>query len=211
MGVREGELDVAAVLDELAALRPVFHSEADFQHEFALQLKLLFPDCEVRLEVPFSGEARGATDILVRRKGRVHGIELKYLTKKFFYEARGEIFSLKAQGATDLRRYDVMKDILRLERFNESSGGPSFLIVLTNDSAYWNYQPRLNSIDTDFRLHDGRAVTGRLAWGKHAAAGSIKGREQPIELARSYSLSWADYSNVGSGAGRFRSLSVKIA
>ena len=45
-----GGLPLDAVLAGLSAKRPVFHSEADFQHAFAWEVHLLDPRIEVRLE-----------------------------------------------------------------------------------------------------------------------------------------------------------------
>ena len=35
----------------LARVRPLFHSEADFQHAFAWQLHSAHPDARIRLEI----------------------------------------------------------------------------------------------------------------------------------------------------------------
>jgi hypothetical protein len=204
-------LDIPGILRSLAERRPVFHSEADFQHEFAWELRSIDPACHVRLEVPSPIPGVGTTDIVIRRGQNMFGIELKYLTKRLTHEHLGESFSLKAQGATDLRRYDVLKDIQRLERFNEAFGGPSFVIVLTNEAAYWN-DGRVQTIDSSFRLHHGRLVggDGELRWADHAGTGTTKGREAPIPLRRQYQLGWGDYSAIAGAAGAFRYLSVEI-
>ena len=67
----------------LAAIRPIFHSEADFQHALALSLIARHPDLELRLEHPRDGVA-GAIDIIGRSGGRrVLALELKYLCGAF--------------------------------------------------------------------------------------------------------------------------------
>jgi len=43
-------IDVDDLLKTLASVRPVFHSEADFQHSFAWELHRRYPTAEVRLE-----------------------------------------------------------------------------------------------------------------------------------------------------------------
>jgi len=203
-------IDVCSILNSLATRRPIFHSEADFQHEFAWELRGIDPACEVRLEVPSNREGVGTTDLVVRRNGVVHGIELKYLKKQFKFDHPNEIFRLKSHGAPDQRRYDVLKDIQRLERFNELFRGSSFAIVLTNDPTYWNGGVTGNTIDADFRLNHGRVVNGELSWAKHAGAGSIKGREPTISLAGTYELRWADYSLLPGVAGAFRHLCIEV-
>ncbi len=41
------------LMADLAAHRPIFHSEADFQHALAWQIHEAMPDCEIRLEWPY--------------------------------------------------------------------------------------------------------------------------------------------------------------
>lgn len=204
-------IDPHAILQSLAKRRPVFHSEADFQHEFAWELRSLEPCCEVRLEVPSSIAGVGTTDIVVRKQGRLQGVELKYLTRRRRWEVQGEVFHLKAQGAQDLRRYDVMRDIQRLEAFNRQRLGPSFVIVLTNDPSYWKLFERRETIDSAFRLHDGRIAKGRLAWASHAGAGTIRSRNVALELSGSYALNWRDYSDADDGKDPFRYLMVEVS
>lgn len=203
-------IDPHAILESLSRRRPIFHSEADFQHEFAWELRSHYSDCQVRLEVPSLGEGVGTTDIVVRRGDAVHGIELKYLTRCHSSEVLGEVFSLKAHGAQNLRRYDVFKDVWRLERFNRVHGGPSFVIVLTNDRSYWQPFQRRATIDAAFRLDDGRIVGGELSWTEHAGARTIKGRAASLDLMGQYQISWRDYPGVSGDGSLFRYLAVEI-
>lgn len=46
-------IDIEQVLKELAKKRPVFHSEADFQHALAWEIQITYPDANIRLEKPF--------------------------------------------------------------------------------------------------------------------------------------------------------------
>ncbi len=203
-------LDIHSIMKALASRRPVFHSEADFQHEFAILLRETLPDCQIRLERPFGYHKGGATDIVLMYNGSIYGIELKYLTKRLVYELEGEIFQLKAHGATDLRRYDVLKDAVRLEAFNAVHRGKSFVIALTNDPAYWRPTKKLTSIDAAFRLCEGRKVSGELHWASHASAGSIKGREIFLQLKNEYQIAWHDYCSLPEGASTFRYLSFEV-
>jgi hypothetical protein len=203
-------LDVQSIMRALASRRPVFHSEADFQHEFAILLREKLPDCQIRLEKPFGYQKGGATDIVLTHNGSICGIELKYLTKRLVCELDGEMFQLKAHGATDLRRYDVMKDAARLEAFNAVHGGTSYVIALTNDPAYWRPTNKQTSIDAAFRLCEGRKVSGELHWTSHASAGSIKGREIFLQLKNEYQIAWHDYWSLPEGAATFKYLSFEV-
>ncbi len=196
----------------LSQERPIFHSEADFQHALAWQIQRALPDCGVRLEYrPFADEAM-YLDLWLFGAGVA--LELKYATRKLDHSEAGEAFSLKDQSAHDVRRYDFLRDIERLERvaqLDHVRGGMA--ILLTNDAAYWK-QPAgpPDTIDADFRLHEGRRIGGELAWSEKAGEGTTKGREEPIQLGRSYELSWRNYSAVEKRRHQqFRYLLVQVS
>ena len=45
-------VEIGEILSALAEQRPVFHSEADFQHAFAWEIHQQLPMASVRLELP---------------------------------------------------------------------------------------------------------------------------------------------------------------
>jgi hypothetical protein len=107
--------DLLNVMIALAVGRPVFHSEADFQHAFAWELQRAHPDARIRLETrPVRGEH---LDVLFTDSDRRVAIELKYLTAGWAGRLVGESFELLSQGAQDIRAYDCVKDIVRVERY----------------------------------------------------------------------------------------------
>ena len=67
-------------LDALAMKRPIFHSEADFQHSLAWTIREAHPAIDVRLEWPF-GEVgrRQYFDIALRNDPGKSGSEFTYL------------------------------------------------------------------------------------------------------------------------------------
>jgi hypothetical protein len=66
--------------------------------------------------------------------------------------------------------------------------------------------------DAAFRLGEGRALAGALAWAAHTGAGTMRGREAPIALVGSYDLRWRDFSRVEGGRyGTFRYLLVQVS
>ena len=140
-------------------------------------------------------------------------LELKYATGRLDHDEGGETFSLRNQSAQDVRRYDVVRDVERLEkvsRLPHVRGG--YAILLTNDAAYWTPPTRPpDTIDAAFRVHEGRTIGGRLAWSKRAGAGTTKGRQSAIEVSGPYDLRWRDYSTVEDGKNqRFRYLAVHV-
>ena len=93
-----GKVPLDAVLARLAALRPVFHSEADFQQAFAWEVRMHDPTVRVRLETRPAPGMR--LDLLLTSEDgeRRSAVELKYLTRLWTGDFAGERFELKDQG-----------------------------------------------------------------------------------------------------------------
>lgn len=206
------KFDIKETMERLSKVRPVFHAESDFQHALAWQLCKENKGAEARLETKPLEEKNLFLDILIKFKNKNMAIECKYLTREFSTSFRGEHFLLRNQRAQNQRRYDVMKDIARIEYFVKAKTvHTGLVVVLTNDSQYWTPKRKSNPSDKEFRLTEGRKVTGELTWGMDASAGTTKGRESPIELENEYELSWSDYSFLdGSIGGNFRYLPIWI-
>jgi len=209
----EISMDITAILHTLSQKRPIFHSEADFQHALAWEIHEAIIGSSIRLEYkPQSIKDRIYLDLWVLDGSKKIPIELKYKTRKMKVIYNNETFELTDQGAQDLGRYDFLKDIQRVEQViaaEESEKG--YVILLTNDSAYWKFPYRLDTVDAAFRIHEGREVTGELAWSDLAAAGTTKSRETPIQLYNTYLLNWFDYSMHGEiNYGQFRLLIVEV-
>lgn len=191
-------MNIEAALLSLAKRRPVFHSEADFQHALGHEIQYLNPNSNVRLEIPsIFQNKRASIDMTVQFEEKKYYLELKYKTKHATVNIGNEVFSLKNQGAKDHGSYDFLKDIVRVEAFvRELPNSEGFVIILTNDDAYWKGSEKLDAIDKDFHLLEGRELTGKMAWRNHAGVGSVKKREQPIVLVGSYPVRWKNYSKV---------------
>jgi len=213
---------IGEVLSSLAHERPFFYSEADFQHAFAWKIHEMLPFATVGLEVPVpvgdDGQDYLHIDVWVAYENAILAVELKYKTRGLTVNiGKGEYrekYSLKNQGGEVIGRYDFLKDIQRLERVvagHQNSIG--YAILLTNDSAYWQEPREEETVDADFRLHHGRVVEGDLKWRENAAAGTKKGREQPIKLQGTYQLCWSNYSSVEGHENyrEFRSLVVEVS
>ena len=117
------DLDIVQILQELSQIRPVFHSEADFQHALAWEIHRALPDSQLRLEfVPPWLESRPHLEIWVQRGLDALAIELKYKTRKIIAMNGDELLFLQDHSAQDLGRYDFLKDIQRLEDVVSSKG-----------------------------------------------------------------------------------------
>jgi len=209
-------IDMHDVLRCLAAQRPVFHSEADFQHALAWTLQTLNPDMQIRLEYPLRAEdgsnARIHLDIRGEDSQHVCALELKYKTRgPLEVEVAGECYYLKNHSAQDYGRFDFLKDVQRLERAvaNRPANRPAnrgYAILLTNDHLYWT-SPTQDVVDLQFRLHEGDA--GQVLLGDRKAV--LDGSERKVHLAGSYPICWQEYSLLDAATyGRFRYLLVQV-
>ena len=206
-------LDIDGLMASLADTRKVFHSEADFQHALAWHIHQAMPEGQVRLEVdvmPVEHQRR-FLDIWLPVEGIA--IELKYKTRGLELEQGDESFALRDQGAQVQGRYDFLRDIQRLEltrsKLKQCKAG--YAVLLTNDSSYWKVPMRRDTVDADFRVHEGRESSGALAWAAGASSGTVGDRKSPIQIRGSYRLRWREYSSFPEKPyGRFRYLAVSV-
>ena len=86
-------------LELLRDVRPIFHSEADFQHGLAWAIHESDPSLRVRLETRPAPGMR--LDLLISsvEPQRYLALELKYLTDAWAGDVDGERYRLVSQGA----------------------------------------------------------------------------------------------------------------
>jgi hypothetical protein len=144
--------------------------------------------------------------------GRHLVLELKYLTASWTGNVDSERFELLNQGAQDIRAYDVVKDVQRVEQFvGGQPGWSGVVLVLTNDPGYWSRpnHGRITNADA-FRIYEDRMISGDRAWGVATGAGTMKDRERAIQLHGEYRCRWSDYSVLPGRKGRFRMLVIPV-
>lgn len=195
----------------MAVDRPVFHSEADFQHALAWRIHIARPEARIRLEVPAFEASRYRLDLRVDLPdGRVP-IELKYWQASLTWAAGdGETFRLINQSAQDMHRAAFTKDVMRVEELvAQDAAVEGWVVALTNDPSYWSPGRDSASSDAAFRIHEGREFGGRLVWRTGTSLNTMKGTET-IALRGIYRAAWHDYSIVDAPRGRFRFLAVRV-
>ena len=187
------------LLTSLAAQRPLFHSEADFQHALAWEIHSRHPNVSIRLEYP-TGDLKDKeyVDIWVELpSGGIMAIELKYKTRSLNAEVFGQHYRLREHSARDEGRFDLLHDVERLERLiaaRQSIVGAA--VLHTIDSRYWKRSKwDRRAKDAKFRLYEGRHLTGVLAWRAGAANVTMGRRKARIKLVGCYAASWTDYCN----------------
>lgn len=128
----------------------------------------------------------------------------------------GEHYGLVSQGAQDIRAYDVLKDVQRVERFvNGHPGWSGMVLVLSNDPGYWSRPGHGRATNAGaFRIYEGQVISGSRAWGPDIGAGTMRDREAVIELRGDYRCGWSPYSVLpapGASSGCLPSLSTHPA
>lgn len=205
--------DVNDLIGSLADVREVFHSEVDFQHALAWHIRQAMPGSQVRLEVDVMQVElrRRFLDIWLPVEG--FAIELKYKTPGLELRQDDEPFVLRDQSAQVQGRYDFLRDIQRLEliRSELEQCKAGYAVLLTNYSSDWKGPTNRDTVDADFRVHEGREISGELAWAVRASSGTVGGRKSPIQIRGSYPLRWQDYSSFpGMSYGSFRYFAVSV-
>src|SRR5690349_12429823 len=103
--------DVSVTMDGLKQRRPIFHSEADFQHEFAWEMRSCGLATDIRIERPVRVlDKQYNVDILAKHGREWIAIELKYWKKQFNAVVGGEEFVLNNRSTQDISRYDFWKE-----------------------------------------------------------------------------------------------------
>ena len=204
-------LDIHSLMQELSQSRPIFHSEADFQHALAWQIGKRLGDHSVRLEYPFKTDGSGNRELDIWLPTEKIAIELKYFTKYLRTCHNSEPFELKEQAASDLARRLFLNDVLRLEWIidkGQDQANAGYAIFLTNDPLLWECSSRGSTSNYRcFRIHEGSLLRDRLRWFN----GEIENSKYSITLCGSYKMHWQDYSNfAGEKYGKFRYIAVAI-
>ncbi len=201
-------IDIHKVIQRLSKRRPVFCSEADFQLEFAWQIKLIYGNkYEIKLEYPQADDSGNNNrkmhiDILLidSATDKWIPIELKYKTKGDDIKCKktGFIYNLANQGAKDIGCYDYLYDIQRIEKLKDLKKDKfeiGYAIILTNEMSYTNKPRGEGCFYKEFSIHQDAVKHGDLKWDKNTGSGTKRGREEGIHLDGTHTINWEEYSH----------------
>lgn len=216
--------NLTAAMASLAMRRPVFHSEADFQHELAMEVSRT--GFSVRLETPHTLNLNGAgipveLDLLFLNPQTKHKIalEIKYVKSGVTVVHDGENFDLKNTWGTNLPRFDCLADFQRVGKLKASGAVDfAFTIFLTNSASAWVDNVGNSTIMArQFSIHEGRLINpgAFLNWvPANPGRGSVSVRRlfpyAPISIPQAAICTWADYSDFQIPNGRFRYLLLEV-
>jgi len=195
--------DIENVLKELSKKRQIFYSEGDFQFSLGCEIQSL-PNMKVIAEKPMKGnnDATEHIDMFVYNDQTKIGIELKYIKDKFSGKVGDNYYKLSPSLAYDLKCYDILKDIQRLENYVENKNVDEridigYSIVLTNAKNLWT--PEANEKESnydEFRVYDERTLQGTMNWKPETGEGTKKKHSEPISLTGTYPIHWQIYSEI---------------
>jgi hypothetical protein len=195
-------------MKKLAQKHPFFSSKEAFKNSFKHQLQEKFRVIENK---DFHG---CVVDLWVEdpNSEQQHAIYLMNKLAGLTIKQENQFIELKHHGAEDCGRYDFLKQVEKLEKITMVRDNINGIaILLTNDHLYWNPPTQSHTVDSYFRIHENRVLTGELKWLEHASAGTIKDRENPIVIKGTYKLQWQHYSTVSNEKhGEFCYLAVHV-
>ena len=216
-------IDVHTIMSHLKDRRPAFHSEADFQFEFAWQIKQDYPDYQIRLEYPVRLKHLEKTEnlqkdkneyidiVVITDKNEWIPIELKYKTKKHIFVLSAhkpelEDVELTDQSATNHGRYWFWNDVSRIEALLKEGYGnknwiEGYAIILTNEENYWDK----DGAETSWKNYTLKTMPQRdenkkLKWIETTRMKNydkLCKAKPPLEIQYDYTLEWKPYSNKG--------------
>jgi hypothetical protein len=91
-------------MERLRRDRPVFYSEADFQHALAWDIHLAEPNARLRLEGPLLAGGRERLDVFAHTESGRYAIELKYPRAGFEVAIDGEPVPVQTKKSGRRRR-----------------------------------------------------------------------------------------------------------
>lgn len=198
---------IEKAVKSLSERHPLFQSEEDLKTALADELQHFGFSCEI--DKMHDGIK---TDVWAEHseEGSVYGILLHNKTAKLEATSQGRDYDLNSDDGHALGRYDFVKDISDLEKLAGEGGElKGAVIMVTNDQLYWQPPAKLDSVDKDFLLFNGRKMFGKLKWGKNASENKVPKTE--IKLRGSYQLNWKYYYKVKNDKnGEFKYLYVRV-
>lgn len=208
------KMDVKKIIEELSKGEyPLFVSERHLQVAFSLKAKELYPDYELVPEYVYKkGKDIYHIDLICKNNKEKIAFEFKYVVAGGKIKVPGDDqYSLRNHSAIDIRRYQCVKDIERLEKYvnsNDLKCNRGYFILITNMHGFWNGS-KSDSVAADFDIKHNT----KLKKGQHVATG--KGRfardySEPIKLKNGYLINYCDYVEVDGEHGLFKYLCVCV-
>lgn len=179
----------------------VFFNEAHFQSTFTIDLnnEINSKDFQLILEYnPNYKKYRVDLFVINKTTNEKTVIEFKYITDKTTVEIDNSlIINLKAQRAYNVRRYQIWKDISKIEELIDSGKcDDGYFIMITNADKLIQTVPK-NNIDKEFDISNGThpSKTGELYW-SYSSPKTEKRYPKKIPIRSQYKFNYFPYSGI---------------
>lgn len=194
------EFEIEEIIQKFGENGNLFLCERQFQFDLAQEISKNFNNCVVHLEFPSEKPCCGRLafyDIVLEEENQYFVIELKYKTKSADIFYKNIKYSLKNQSAQDLGRFDFLKDISRIEQWNQFNPNRTFAggvaVILTNDSSYWKKTGENCNYEA-FALKDKTTiVAGKKQWSSENLNYDGHDRKNGLNLLNDYDIKWVNY------------------
>ena len=207
------EVHVKKIIDNMRKKYKCFVSERHLQVAFAIELANVIKGSKLYPEFVFASKNNMHIDLIADINGKMIAFEFKYITCYFEDDVDGRHIKLRNHSAIDVRRYDCLSDISRLEKLKHDKDiNEGYFYLITNMQGFWfEKNNNKDTVDADFRFNK-RITEGIKRWSKIASKGTIKHRDAPIKINNNYDVIFEDYYKFefGKGHGNFKQLLIRI-
>lgn len=194
------KVEIENIIQKFGKSGNLFLCERQFQFDLAQEILKNFNDCVVHLEFPSEKHCCNHLvfyDIVIEEKNQYFVIELKYKTRKADITYKNNKYSLKNQSAQDFGRFDFLKDISRIEQWNQFNPNRTFVggvaVILTNDSSYWEKTGENCNYEAFALKDETTIVAGKKEWGSENLDYVGKARKDGLNILNDYDIKWVDY------------------
>lgn len=164
-------------------------------------------------EKPYCGRL-AFYDIVLEEENQYFVIELKYKTKSADIFYKNKKYSLKNQSAQDLGRFDFLKDISRIEQWNQFNPNRTFAggvaVILTNDSSYWKKTGENCNYEAFALKDETTIVAGKKQWSSKNLNYVGHDRKNGLNLLNDYDIKWVNYYKDEKNEFRYLLEEIKI-
>ena len=204
---------VNKIIDNLRKNNKCFVSERHLQVSFAIELFKLINNCRLYPEFVFADKNNIHIDLIAYIGNKKIAFEFKYITCYFEDIVNGMHIKLRNHSAIDVRRYDCLSDISRLEKLKlDNDIDEGYLYLVTNMKGFWSEKGNnKDTVDADFRFNN-KITKGTKRWSEKASKGTIKHRDKLIKINSDYNVKFENYYSFETGYGHreFKQLLIKI-
>lgn len=203
--------DIKAIVAVLQKNKKLFVSERHLQVEFVLAAKEIYPKYSFYPEyVVCGGGKRYHVDLMICDGNEYTSIEFKYVVKGGVISVAGNTdYKLRDYSGIDVRRYQCVKDVERLENYKKLTNGIctcGYLLLITNMKAFWCGSNTKVGKDFDIRENV------NLVKGKHSFEASSKLAQKYVKVELDYAYNNLHYEHylLDNNGEEFKYLLIKV-